>query len=263
MNEKESLQKEFFVYLTSVHRKTLSCLFDTLADPSPENFHQLRISLKRLRFIGRTLMNFGQQGMKRRLKPYREVFRLAGQIRQHQVHVNLLDRHGILKHAQTDPRKMTGVHGKLLRKWPDATGRFLADAVKSYPFIGRSILAWKTTEDEFVDEVSERIIARFGNEIPDNKLHDSRKLLKGMLYSCEISPALRKAFNERFNLRKAITLEDAIGDWHDLDMLLQSDQKGKGLYKKKTRDHLQREITKEHKKIQSLTTQLIRKGLTT
>jgi CHAD domain-containing protein len=254
----ENLSERFHNYFTTVNRSLLACLFDTLENPTLENFHQLRISLKRLRFIGKTLMHYKAKGISKGLRPYRSVFRYAGRIRQQQVHATLLSRHGVDQSHQIFTKKLRGNHGKLLKKWPGVAQVFLADAVRAYPVLGGVIRAWDIREEEYVRELSDRVCTRFRSELPDEILHESRKLLKEVLYSCEVSRTLRSAFDARFNLRTAVRLEDAIGDWHDLDLLLNERLGSEALTKGKIRQHLEAEKKRERKKIERLVPKLLR-----
>jgi CHAD domain-containing protein len=254
----EKLNNKFHAYFVKVHQAMVQHVFATLENPDLENFHQLRIATKRIRFVGAVLRRFGSKKIDQLIKPYRKLFRQAGKIRQYHVYTALVARHAAHAPAEAFTRHFAKAEKELLKKWPDQVSRFMSANVHSYPRLLRAIRRWNTTEEEFVHTMTTSVRERFLNPIPVNRMHDSRKLLKEMLYSCEVSPLVRQALNREFHLRIAILLEDAIGDWHDLDLALQHSGAGKGRSRYKAQEHLQREKERELQKIRMHIPRLIK-----
>jgi CHAD domain-containing protein len=254
----EKLNDKFHAYFVKVHQAMLQYAFATLENPDLENFHQLRIAVKRVRFVGATLRHFGGKKMDQLVKPYRKLFHQAGKIRQHQVYTALIGKHAAHAPVEAFTRHFAKAEKELLKKWPNKVSRFFSANVHSYPRLLSAIKRWSTTEEEFIRMMTARVRKRFQHPISTDKIHNSRKLLKQMLYSCEVSPRLRQALNREFHLRIAITLEDAIGDWHDLDLALQHNGGSKGRSRYKSQEQLQREKEREWLKIRRLIPRLIR-----
>jgi CRISPR/Cas system CSM-associated protein Csm2 small subunit len=79
-------------------------------------------------------------------------------------------------------------------------------------------------------------------------LHGVRHLLlKAILYSAELSSVLANKIHNLFNMAVVHDLEDAVGDWHDLSLLLRG--KTVKLLKSKTRRKIKAKKQEELKRI--------------
>jgi len=235
---------------------------DTVEHPTVDHFHQLRINLKRIRFIQRLLVRYGIRGASHCFEPYTTLFRFAGTIRQLHLHAMLITTYA--KEGE-QKRLLDYIQKKelqVLKKWPLQASAFLATLVLNHTRIYQTIEGITKTTIAFSNELKGRIITRFGSDMPDHKLHKSRKVLKEIVYSREISAALKSRLASTYHLRNVMTLEDAIGDWHDLDLLLQHGLPHQHRLTRKMRTALDKKKLLEREKISRLIPKLLQRQKT-
>ncbi len=241
-------------YFGHEHSRVISTVLQSFDEPSHDTFHELRVSLKRIRFIKAILKKHRVVKSIKAFHPYDRLFQQAGRIREYQVHAYLLDKFGVEYHDEAYPHRFQRKERKRIKAWKKEGMKSLQQIISTFPKIQRQLTRWTITVPEYTAELYRQLNKRFGNEVPEEKLHRSRKVLKALLYSSELDSSVRKEITPFANLRIAATLEDAIGDWHDLEMLLKEDPD------KKVRNHLEREKNRELKKIRRLIPSLIRKA---
>jgi CHAD domain-containing protein len=247
------LPEIFSTYYHQHHQNVMVGVMRTLEAPTHEHFHDLRVSLKRIRFIGKTLKRYGVRKSNKYFKPYTRLFRLAGTIREYQVHTYLIGKLQAEYEDESSPRRFVKKERKLIQSWPENAMGNLHKIILAYIPIQKSINRWSITLPDYLDGLQEWFNDWFNEEIPDKHLHRSRKVLKAMVYSGELSPEIRKAIGRFCNLKAALKLEDAIGDWHDLELLLDQHEKNKD---ENVERKLKREKKRERIKINRLIPQL-------
>jgi CHAD domain-containing protein len=222
-----NLSEIFSLYYYKHHQNVMVAVMKTLEAPTHENFHDLRVSLKRIRFIGKTLKRNLVRKPGKYFKPYTRLFRLAGTIREYQVHTYLIGKLQAEYEDESSPRRFVKKERKLIQSWPEKAMEILHEIVLAYIPIQKSLKRWSITLPNYLESLQEWFNDWFNEEIPDKRLHRSRKVLKAMVYSGELSPEIRNAIGSFCNLKAALKLEDAIGDWHDLELLLDQHEKNK------------------------------------
>lgn len=242
-------------YFSDHYRHVIICATNTLDDPSPENFHQLRISLKRIRFIGNFLKTYGKSRSQRSFKPYAKLFRYAGGIRENHVQLYWLRKYRTESSDEAFFKSLGKTEGKLIKKWPGMVIAFLTEIPHAYLSITKELSKCTVSSAQYLYDLEQHLVRCFTAKISDNKLHRSRKTLKGVLYSAEFSPEFKRSINQFCNLKVASTLEDAIGDWHDLEVVM---QQHKWIHQKPVGKNLIKQKHRERLKINGLLPQLIR-----
>lgn len=231
-------------YFSDHYRHVIICATNTLDDPSPENFHQLRISLKRIRFIGNFLKTYGKSKSQRSFKPYTKLFRYAGRIRENHILVYLLRKYADEYTDKAIFKSLRTKEGRLIKKWPQAAILYLPEIVHSYLKITKELSKCTVSSAQYLYDLEQHLERWFSTKLVDYNLHKSRKTLKGILYSAEFSPEFKRSINHFCNLKVPSTLEDAIGDWHDLEVVMLQHNRihqkpaGKNLIKQKHRERL-------------------------
>ncbi len=242
-------------YFRDHYRHVLNLTTDTLDDPSPENFHQLRVRLKRIRFVGKFLKEYGKSKALPYFKPYAKLFRYAGRIRENHVQVSLLRKYGSEFSDDTKLALLKKKERRLIKKWAVVAIPSLAEIVHSYLSIEKKISGCTVNSTLYLKDWEQHLIHCFNTEIADNKLHQTRKTLKGILYSAELSTEFKRSINHFCNLKVATSLEDAIGDWHDLDTAM---MQCKWIHEKTVGRRLIKQKHRERAKINKFLPKLIR-----
>ncbi|MBX2962975.1 MAG: CHAD domain-containing protein [Cyclobacteriaceae bacterium] len=241
MNRYENRIAEYFV---SQYRNVLVSITNTLDKPSTENFHALRISLKRIRFVAKLVSGFDKKRSPRWVIPFTNLFDLAGRIREDQVQLSILNRfnHNETKIAKTIMRSLAS----RIRIWPRSIMPDLLRIIRSYPTIMKSIRLSSLSVNQHQQDLTNLVIRKFSMPLRNDQLHHRRRILKWMLYSIELNSASKRKFSKLCSLRSVAALEDAIGEWHDLVVFQQRIQsKGKKPLVKK----LLHEMTRKHQLI--------------
>ncbi len=188
-------------------------------------------------------------------KPYTKLFRYAGRIRENHVQVYLLRKYGNQFSDETIFKSLRKTERKLIKKWPDIAIAVLTEIVRSYLNITKEISKCTVSSAQYLNDLEQHLTHCFTAKISDNKLHRSRKTLKGVVYSAEFSPEFKRSVNHFCNLKIASKLEDAIGDWHDLDLVM---LQHKWIHQKPVGNNLIKQKQRERIKINELLPLLIR-----
>ncbi len=239
----------FHRYFKAVNRIVYECILHTIEHPTQQHFHRLRINLKRIRFIHRLLRRYEVKGASRFIKPYTKLFKTAGIIRQLHLHMQLVSAYG--KNPEQD-QVLNDLHKqelKAVKLWPKRASTCLAEMIAGQNSFEKAISKIEVTMAVYSNDLKSRVRHRFTNELREGKFHKSRKLLKEIVYSREISSALNARLAATYHFRTVLTLEDAIGDWHDLDLLLLHGLPHQHRLTKKIRNALKTKRNQEFKKI--------------
>jgi len=212
-------------YFSDQYRSVLIHVTNTLDNPSYERIHDLRICLKRIRFIGKILSQYGVSKPKW-FKAYTKLFRYAGRIREIQIHSCLLQKFCVdfFEHNFID-KKYLKIKKRLIKNWSGVAIASLHEIIQWYPRITRRLTDCRIDGIQYLSELYEHLLFSFRGKLADDQLHERRKILKGVLYTSELAPAYKQRLSHFCDLKVVSSLEDAIGDWHDLDVMLKQYQR--------------------------------------
>jgi hypothetical protein len=121
----------------------------------------------------------------------------------------------------------------------------LNKAMEKMNGLASEIKSWK--DDAFVRSLKKQVRKKINAKTPKEKLHNGRHLLKAVIYSTELSPVMAGKISSVFNMTVAANLEDAIGDWHDLSLLLKG--KSSRLFTQKAKQKIQTKKKAELKRV--------------
>jgi CHAD domain-containing protein len=218
-------------------------------NPDDETLHDLRVELKRVRFIKNVLSQFLEDSqINKAYKPFRKLFEKLGKIRGQ--HVNMYKLKTALtntseasaqKHFEIRKQKLEEKFRKSINKSTDD----LHTDINALNAFALRIKSWNN--DDFVHSLKKQVRKKVNKRTSKKNLHGARHLLKAVMYSAELSPELAGKISSVFNMSIVNDLEDAIGDWHDLSLLL----KGKTvkLLKSKTKREIEGEKRLELKRV--------------
>jgi CHAD domain-containing protein len=214
-----------------------------------ETLHDLRVELKRIRFIKNVVLQYLEDsGINKAYKPFRKLFKKLGKIRGQHVNIYRLkttltntSEPSAQKHFEKKKQRLEEQLLHLINKSMDG----LHAGINTLNKFALRIKAW--SDDDFVRSLKRQVRKRITKRTTKKNLHRARHLLKAVMYSAELSPVLAKKIHKVFNVPVVKHLEDAIGDWHDLSLLL----KGKTvqLLKSKTRRKIEGKKQQELKRV--------------
>lgn len=231
-------------YFRHTHGKVLQLCAGYVHDPAPERLHELRVNLKRIRFIRSLMKRYGSHKSTNLFRPYIRIFREAGEIRSHQM-----NRYRLTGHLnRPDDQERTLVR-RLCHRLPRFVKKINRQAAALEQALGDTRFPAPTA---FIITLAKRVQTRMVPDIAADELHAGRRRLKELMYGAEIAPATEKKINRLFNMTEVAALEDKIGDWHDLVLTLHSTKLPPAKRKKLT-------AQKKAKRVQI--NQILRRGL--
>jgi CHAD domain-containing protein len=187
-----------------------------------ETLHDLRVELKRVRFLKTILVQHKKKkDVARAYAPFKKLFKKLGEIRSQ--HVNLYRLSTTLKQG-AEPTALKHFQGKR-EKLEQKLKKSLAKSVNA---LRESMLALEImiallpnwSESDFLKSVKKQVAKKINKKTSEKNLHPARHVLKSVIYSVELSGSMASKINSTFNIEVVVNLEDAIGDWHDLSLLL-------------------------------------------
>ncbi len=241
-----SLRSAVTSYYRHVHDEVERLCQELPTHPSAELIHDLRVQLKRIRFLRKVIKRYATLAAVRPFRVYIQVFDRAGQIRGYQM-----NQYRVSGQQQApDAREQKLMH-RLCARLPKDLRRMQQAKTE----IEREFAVTKfPTSAVFLRQLTNRVKKRITPFLFTHELHRSRKLLKEIAYSAELSPALHKQIQNRYRMPVVAELEDKIGDWHDLALALHT----RGLT-----SHTREKIAAQKKAKLQMVYQLLRSGLTT
>lgn len=187
-----------------------------------ETLHDLRVELKRVRFIKNILAtHYKTNTLAKAYKPFKKLFKKLGELRGQ--HVNLYRLAATLKNnADTAARKhFEQKRQKLETKIKlglELRKERLASGMHTLKKLVANLPEWN--EKSYLKQLKKQAIRKVNKHTPTQELHKARHLLKAVVYSAELSDSTALNIGRTFNMTVVANLEDAIGDWHDLSLLL-------------------------------------------
>jgi CHAD domain-containing protein len=207
MKKKE--EKEFFNAEWKDMKFALKSYLDT---GQQDDLHKFRVQTKKLRAVLILADSAtGKKQLQRELKPVRQVFKKAGDIRN--AHINLK----LAREYKVEDDAFVLAQNKQME---DAANAF---RLKGEKYTEKLKAAHKAIEDE-IKPVSDTHINQFYSEKLhainhslaslrlDDSLHECRKWIKILIYNYQlVAPVLQFKLNEDY----LQDVQSAIGDWHD------------------------------------------------
>ena len=207
-------KKDEIKYLDKEWQEMNAHLKAFLASGDEEALHKFRVQIKKLRAMLSLIEGASKhQGLLKKFKPIRKIFKYAGNIRD--AHTNLkLSAQYMLKNEQfesgqhqiiVDGTNLFRHHGKKFIKHIKETHKQLK---KLLPHINNQSIA------DFYRKQLEVIAVNFKVSGFTEDMHTNRKLIKILVYNHKLA---NKALNGAvpFNAEYLDKLQGAIGEWHD------------------------------------------------
>jgi CHAD domain-containing protein len=214
-----------------------------------DRLHELRVELKRVRFIKNVLFGYLEDDrISRAYAPFRKLFKKVGKVRGQYVNLYRLQSVANQRNEAAAQKKLAARKQKLEQRVQQFIRHHMEDLQNGRQAFAAFTLKINTwNDDEFVRTLKKQVKRKINTKTSKKNLHGGRHLLKAVLYSAELSPELAGKISRVFNMARVADLEDAIGDWHDLALLV----KGKTvkLVKSKTRRKINAKKQKELKRI--------------
>jgi len=205
-----SLQPALITYYRQVHNEVVRTAQAFVETPTADWLHDLRVQLKRIRFIRHLVKHYGSGGYRHLFRHYLAIFKEAGRIRGHQMNRYRLT--GTLDMAEPDVREK-----RMVRHFQRQLVHALKKIDHDYTRIEKRLSKISFPgEAAFVHDLENRVRTRITPYVFTDQLHRSRKRLKEIAYGAEVSEYIRTQLNLRFSMAVVAELEDKIGDWHDL-----------------------------------------------
>jgi CHAD domain-containing protein len=183
----------------------------------PDDLHEVRVQLKRLSALFFLCKKLGWKVTGE--KAVRELFKHAGTIRSAHVHLAISEKWKMNDIPLADAQKTT-IH----------TENELFSLKESYYISSMERICRKLCRN--CRKISKRQWRRFfsaqiailktafANQSDPDQLHDQRKRIKRLIYLMELLPS-KAAKKANFQVKKMDQLQDKIGNWHDLEMILE------------------------------------------
>ena len=110
-------------------------------------------------------------------------------------------------------------------------------------------------ENDFFKSIKKQVSRKINKKTSEKNLHQARHVLKSVIYSAELSSSMATKISSTFSMETVVSLEDAIGDWHDLSILLKG--KSGDLLTTKAKKRIQKKKKDELKRIYQLIPELL------
>lgn len=201
-------------YYAQHHSKIAQLLSLKPRKYTPENFHKLRVDLKKLNALFE-IINYCSRDFKRKksFKPYKKLFKQAGAVRELQLEENLLKLHDTRNTLKKFREKLSQrreveqeIFFELLRTLSITEGN------KIIPLL--AAIEEKTTQ-EYLRKKEDKIASLLKKKtIDETQLHELRKRLKQLNYNLG-------SLNEKKEKKKITNLTDLLGQWHDCQVMAQ------------------------------------------
>lgn len=180
--------------------------------------HDLRVDIKKIKFALTFIARYQPHlNFKKLYKPFKKIFKKAGEIRDADIKQELLEKYfgkrkirDLAKVLNESEEKM---HRQLREKFGDRKSKVneaKGSAEKKLNELPRISPA------EYADKLQIEVGTCFHENMKDEELHPSRKLLKEIVYASKLSEELNTGFrSKRLYPQRLKELEKRIGAWHD------------------------------------------------
>ncbi len=186
-----------------------------------ETLHQVRVDVKKIKAV-LGIIQYADKKFKRNkyFKPFRNIFRKAGSIREPDVLFKLLLRYSIEGLADDHLAR----NEKSLVESFRSDIPFFLDVIKEQKKKLKPHLRNISKKDvrEYVDKLTKLLASQLTPRVLPDNLHKSRKVIKEILCFSAIEKLKKR------ELKFYKIMEEEIGQWHDKQVLLQLLQKSSG-----------------------------------
>lgn len=206
-------------YRSKLIRATNSNLKIILGSPEEQAVHEYRVGIKRLTALYYFLNQINPElKTKKFLKPYRKLFKLAGEIRDSHIALHLIED----LNAPSSPSQqklLRAVRNKLARdtrsfeKWHQSNAQ-TSIRVPTINATGISERAILTNKQNILTE----LIAQLSNtagRINSTEWHKKRILLKRYQHILDAFEFCPGHLSDEAELKQIYMLQKLLGDWHD------------------------------------------------
>lgn len=199
-----------------LHKRCKKYLILFCTDKKPEDLHRMRVTIKRISALFH-LFNRTQKYFRRKknYKPYRNIFKAAGRIREADLHINTLKKKDKLIIAPFQETIITETQA-LVSNSPaniKATENISAKIEKIAKRVSKKQLV------SYLQKEKQRLLKNIFAISAPTQLHPLRKKLKRLLYNYELAEGTN-AKKEDALLHNLDLLQHDIGLWHDKVVLL-------------------------------------------
>jgi CHAD domain-containing protein len=214
----------------------------------PENFHQLRLEIKKTRAALALLSSCSSSiDLKKKMSPYRSLFKQAGKIRELQLHKTYLHKHSGAEEMPVYSKsleKQTSVEIKrfsiLKSKKEIKSLSYTSNTLRLSPLnINQNTLEHSLEKEQ---ESIVKLLAKERLKVP--QVHDLRKRIKSFHFLSTLIPIKNK------KLKHLDEFQELLGKWHDYEVFGEELQKA---------DKLQNIPLEEKKKIRKLKPKVFQK----
>ncbi|MCU0361101.1 MAG: CHAD domain-containing protein [Bacteroidia bacterium] len=217
----------------------------------PENFHQLRLEIKKTRAALSLLSKCSRSiDFKTKMAPYLNLFKQAGKIRELQLHKLYLDKH-------SKPEDMPVYSKTLEKQTAEEIKQFCnlknhketkplslhSDTMRLSPLNVNEHILESTLEKE--QDTILKLLEKEKLKVP--QVHDLRKRIKSFLFLSTLLPIKKK------KLKHLNEFQELLGKWHDYEVFGEELQKA---------DKLENVPPEEKKKIRKLKPKVVQKRQT-
>jgi len=193
-------------------------LNDMTLQVDAEKLHALRLNAKKVKAVLGFLKESLHNKNKYAIKELQELFHTAGDIRTAQLNLKTLEDHEIkIEPFETDQKEVMEEKSKVIA---DKNKKFNKNISSIKKKIGQNLTSIKNNSviAFYYDNI--KILSNNFKVIDEVDLHDSRKIIKKLLYNLKIlPPSLTKKIN--INRDYLDDLQELIGKWHDTFVTLE------------------------------------------
>jgi CHAD domain-containing protein len=204
-------------YFDKTNQKVIKYLLKSDNKHPVKTLHELRVEIKKIRFISHLIQHFDKQSDAGKLyKPYEKVFKKAGKIRTLQMQNKLIYQFELTELFDDIIKENNKTGKKLLKKFFKES-EIQSEVLNAYkPMILASID--KTIHPD-IESYSNHLVRFLYDNLSDKtkpeNLHELRKDVKELIFIGKFSKELRTFISKRIKLKLADNLQDKIGGWHD------------------------------------------------
>lgn len=226
------MKKTLFIqYYESLLDTFTKYLHKVAEDAQTEDIHQLRVSIKKLRAIWTLteLVSDRKWKKKKHFALFNKLFSTAGKLREAQINQELIRNYS--SRLEDYKLQLGMIEFKQLKKLKKRIKQF--DQARLEDLNRTLIKKINTISDDYVLTIAKQHVSAFKlnttglEEDSDNndQLHDIRIALKAIQEILFIIKKLGNSKDSEKKLKKIKVLNEAIGTWHDYDVLIDSLQK--------------------------------------
>jgi CHAD domain-containing protein len=185
--------------------------------------HDFRVEMKKMRAVIRFLREiYPDQKLKKAAERCKQIFREAGEIRELQLVNQWLTKHGILYILEQyfPEKKIADLVNEFCRKTTHARHSLkeTMDDIEKTVQVTNQVLA-----EQYVLDLHARLKRMVLRQPGREEWHELRKLIKQWLYAANWIGSGEKTHSEA-DIAYYTKLQEAIGYWHDADMIREAIQ---------------------------------------